>query len=270
MTEIFQRLADFIPAELIVAIAGLIDSIAGGGGLITVPLLSWIVGPGAPAIGTNKILGSVAAFIALIVYWQAGHLRANEDQGMNKKLIAAVLAGILVGTIAGALTAPKLPVCLFPWALLILSPLLLLLLLRRDGLIHQKIAQLPNHRKKTSKPAQLAFAVGLGCGFYDGVFGPGGGTLMLISMVWLLELPLMPSIALSKLSNTLSAGGSLLTYAALKQVHWGIGLWLALFIGAGALIGSKLANRHAEKILRPLLVLVVTLLWIRMLLEVAS
>jgi len=270
LTEIFQRLADFIPAELIVAIAGVIDSIAGGGGLITVPLLSWIVGPGAPAIGTNKILGSVAAFIALIVYWQAGHLRSTENQGMNKKLIVSVLGGILFGTIGGALTAPHLPLWLFPWALLILSPLLLLLLLRRDGLLQQKLSIKQNPAGTSSKPAKLAFAVGLGCGFYDGVFGPGGGTLMLISMVWLLDLPLMPSIALSKLSNSLSAGGSLLTYAALKQVHWGIGLWLALFIGAGSLIGSKLANRHAERILRPLLVLVVSVLWIRMLLEVAA
>lgn len=238
--------------ESLVLLAGFIDSIAGGGGLITVPTLSLIVGPGAHAIGTNKILGVTAAGIALFTYWRGGHLKIKNS--------LPTLLGILAGTVNGALLAPFVPRVGFQLALLIFSPLILVLLFRRDSLVAKVAAENtvpPPHRR------WLELACGFGCGFYDGVFGPGGGTLMMLSLLWILHLPLMEAIALSKLSNTLSAGGSLATYAATGYVHWSVGAWFALFIGAGALVGSRLASLKARVLVKPVLVLVVSLLWLR-------
>src|SRR5947209_5901322 len=92
-------------------LAGFIDSIAGGGGLVTLPTLILIVGPGAQAIGTNKIVGSVAALVALGVYARAGHLQWKRS--------AAFAFWIGVGSFCGSRVSPLIPPEFFKWLLLV-------------------------------------------------------------------------------------------------------------------------------------------------------
>ncbi len=246
--------------EFIIFLAGIIDSIAGGGGLITVPTLNLLLHEPALTIGTNKILGVTSASIALFIYYRGGHLKV-------RKCLPTFL-GIFIGTVFGALTAPYLPPDLFRWALLLFSPVIVFLLLRKEDLIPKSTAFAPEGREHQAENPDrhlyLQLICGLACGFYDGVFGPGGGTFMLLSLLWILKLPLMQAIAVSKLSNSLSAGGSLLTYSATGHVDYKVGLWFAIFIGIGSTLGATFASQNAQKVVKPLLLFVVGLLWLRM------
>src|SRR4051812_17697004 len=105
-------------------LAGFIDSIAGGGGLITLPALTLAVGAGPHAIGSNKIVGTTGALIALLVYLRAGHF------DWRKSLVFAAWVG--AGAYLGSRTAPFVPVTVFPWLLVATCPLILWIVWRKD------------------------------------------------------------------------------------------------------------------------------------------
>src|SRR5690348_2557644 len=111
-------------------IAGFIDAIAGGGGLITLPVLIWILNSGVEAVATNKIVGTSAALAALIVYWRGGHFVLGQS------IAFAVAVG--TGAIGGSLITPYIPDFLFRWFVLLLSPLILWIVSRRDIWIKER------------------------------------------------------------------------------------------------------------------------------------
>ncbi|MGK5087970.1 TSUP family transporter [Bdellovibrionota bacterium FG-2] len=231
-------------------LAGVIDSIAGGGGLITLPSLTLILGPGPHAIGTNKIVGTVAALVALLVYRRAGHF------DLKKSLFFAISVG--VGSFVGSRTAILLPLWVFRWFLLVSCPVVLWVVWRKDLWLAWQGSSV---FIKLSQP-KIA-AVGVLCGFYDGVWGPGGGTFMFLALVFVADLPLLTGLAAAKLANTLSASSALFGYALGGYVHWGTSVPMVLGISLGAFVGAKLAVRRASVIMRPILVVVVVLLLIR-------
>lgn len=253
-------------AYLLIFLAGFLDSIVGGGGLITIPTLSLFMGVGVHAIATNKILGTVAALVALVVYARKGHL--------NFKLALRFLPGVLIGTVLGSLTGPHLPAFTYKYILFFVSPLLLVVILKRERLIfelkknHQNSAELIEGiaQVPVAKKARL-LTLGFVCGFYDGVFGPGGGTFMFLSLAIIGGLPMLQSLAASKVANTASAGTSLVTYHFQKLVSWELGLIAAIFIGAGAYLGARAASQNIKKILAPLLITIFLLLLFRLLQE---
>jgi uncharacterized protein len=248
----------FLP-NLLVFIAGFIDSIAGGGGLITVPVLTFLVGPGAVAIGTNKILGLVSALTALIVYMRKGHLQLRGSMGF--------LVALGLGTFVGAKITMHLPIEAFKWFLLSVCPLILIIILRRDSFVSRSGSGVKatdplstSGETLVAKPLWVLALLGVGCGIYDGAFGPGGGTFMFLSLAGWGGFPLLAAIATSKLANTLSAGVSLASFAYDGAVIWTVGLKLAAFSIAGALIGSHFASARAKTVVRPVLVIVVCML----------
>jgi uncharacterized membrane protein YfcA len=230
---------------LVGLIAGAIDSIAGGGGLITLPVLTNYLEPGAHAIGSNKIVGFTGAFIAFLVYWR------HQKLPLKKGLIFLVMIG--VGSILGSLTTPHLPRVVFQYLLLAVCPVVLWVLWKKNTLIQE----LSHHQPHS---VGVLVATGIGVGFYDGFFGPGGGTFMLLGLLWAVRLPLFEALLLSKLANTISAGVSLVSYAGQGYVHWAAGATVASGMLVGGYYGAKFATKRAEKIVRPVLAIVVVLL----------
>lgn len=218
--------------------------------MITVPTFTLMLGPGPEAIGTNKIVAVVSTLTALIVYTRKGHLKIANS--------LPFLLFTLVGTVSGAQLAHYLPLEIFKWLLIIACPLILWVVIKRDS-IHVHV-DLPIHNRRI-----LLGVLGLLCGFYDGVFGPGGGTFMFLALTAVAGLPLLQALATSKLANVISAAGSLGTYALNGHVHWETGFKFAGVVLVGAVIGSSWATKKAQKIVKPILICVILLLLIRIL-----
>ncbi len=244
------------------AVAGFIDSIAGGGGLITLPVLTMIFGSGAHAIGTNKIVGTVGAAIALAVYAQKGQLKWREG--------LYFVFWIGVGSYFGSRLTPLLPMTIFRWLLVIICPIILWVVWNKDRWILFENRPMPlKNKKKFFSDLQPNFVLaGLLCGAYDGAFGPGGGTFMFLALLYVVKLPLFAALAVSKLANTCSASVALATYASGGFVHWKVGSLVALGMAGGAFAGSRLASKKASTVVRPMLVIAVTLLMTKLLWDI--
>lgn len=236
------------------SLAGFIDSIAGGGGLLTLPLLSIVLGPGADAIGTNKIVGTVGAATALYIY--------AKDRKVDWHLGLRFVLGIAAGSFLGSLLSPLIPVEWIRWFLIAACPILLLVVWSKDRWVEISKRELAFAQHRNTNRNVIISA--LICGIYDGAFGPGGGTFMFLALLFVAGLPLFSALALSKLANTVSAGTALVSFAAQGYVHWYIGFILSLGIFFGAQIGARLNLRKAAGIVRPMLAVAVLLLLIRL------
>lgn len=233
-------------------LTGLIDSVVGGGGLISLPSLSIAINPGVNAIATNKIVGSTGALIALLVYARKGHLRWRE--GIAFCLVCSI------GSMSGSLLAPLIPNYFFKYFIVLMCPVILYIVWNRERFL--------NTDENFQKPhSSLFFTWAFASGFYDGFFGPGGGTFMFLSLFLGTGYPLLPSIAISKLANTFSASTALITYAINGHVYWREGLIMASGMIVGSFIGASYASKNADRIIRPMLTLVVILLAVKLLLD---
>ncbi len=230
-------------------LTGLIDSVVGGGGLISLPTLSIIISPGANAIGTNKIVGVTGALIALIVYARKGHLKWRE--GISFCLFCAI------GSFVGSSCAPYVSREFFRYLMIIMCPVILSIVWNKKRFFKPRENFIRPHNS-------LFFLWAILSGFYDGFFGPGGGTFMFLALFLGTGFPLMTSIAISKLANTFSAGTALATYAINGYVHWKVGLIMAIGMAFGAFIGASYASKAAEKIVRPMLMFIVFMLMIKL------
>lgn len=230
-------------------LTGLIDSVVGGGGLISLPTLSIAIAPGAHAIGTNKIVGVTGALIALIVYARKGHLRWKD--GLAFCVVCAV------GSFIGSSLAPYASKEFFRYLMIFTCPVILYIVFNREKFFKENENFVKPH-------VGIFFISALLSGFYDGFFGPGGGTFMFLSLFLGTGYPMLTAIAISKLANTFSAGTALVTYAVNGYVHWKEGFIMAIGMAVGAYIGASYASKAAAKIVRPMLIFIVILLMIKL------
>ena len=209
-------------------LAGFVDSIAGGGGLLTVPALLLAGLDPAQAIATNKVQGSVAAASATYTFGRKGLIEWQKAWGFT--LVA------FLSSIAGALCVQFLPRSVLE----VLIPLLLIAIAFYFAL-SRKMKDEDAHARMTALAFGLTAPVAIG--FYDGIFGPGAGSFYMLAFVTLLGYGVVKATAHTKLVNLASNFGSLLLYSATGAVVWPIGLVMA----GASLLGSpdRLAARHA-------------------------
>ncbi len=237
----------FVP--LISILAGFIDAIAGGGGLITIPMWTLVMGAGAQVVATNKVGACASCVMALWVYQRHHPVPWREGVWF--------LVAISGGSFLGSQLTSFVPVHIFTWMLLALCPIVLLIVWSKEKLFSER-PQLP------SAPGKFLTA-GLLVGIYDGFFGPGGGTFMLLALLWFTHLPLMSALALSKLANALSAGVSLSGFAMQGLVDWRWGAVGGISIVVGSFAGARLARLKTITVVRPALTVVVILLMLKIL-----
>ena len=230
-------------------LTGLIDSVVGGGGLISVPTLSIALTPGPHAIGTNKIVGVVSASIALFVYSRKGYMKWKE--GLSFCVVC------MLGSFLGSSIAPFVSKDFFRYLMIIMCPIILWIVYNKEKFFKE--------RENFIKPHPgFFFLSALLSGFYDGIFGPGGGTFMFLGLFLGTGYPILTAIAISKLANTLSAGTALVTYTVNGFIHWKEGALMAIGVAVGAYIGATYASKAAAKIIRPSLIFIVILLMIKL------
>lgn len=247
------------PALLTLAgvVAGFVDSIAGGGGLITLPSLTLALGAGVDAIGTNKICGVAAAAVALAVYVRRGHM------DWRNSTVFAIAVGL--GGFFGSRLAPLLPPWMFPWLLALTCPVILYIVWKRDLWVAREATHGEEGTARAGRLLDPAVVLtGLAAGIYDGAWGPGSGTFMFLALLFVARLPLLPSLAAAKLANLASGATSLVSYAMSGHVHYRAGSFVALGTLAGGWAGAHLATTRAARIVRPVLVIVVVLLLVKL------
>lgn len=238
--------SDYLSYAGVGLLAGFLDSIAGGGGLITLPFLTLLLGDPVSAVGTNKIVGFLGALTAYLIYRKKENSHEDYREGFLFSLIVAV------GSFSGSLLTPYFPKKLFVYLILFSAPLILYVIFKKDFFVNQLLHTKPKKR--------LFILAALVCGIYDGSFGPGGGTFMLLALIAVVRMPVLNALALSKLANTFSAGTALCSFYARGYVHVKEGLLLGSAMIIGAALGANSAKKWNIKIIRPMLLVAVALL----------
>ncbi|OCX65770.1 hypothetical protein BFP70_06390 [Thioclava sp. SK-1] len=219
--------------------AGFVDAIAGGGGLITVPILMLAGASPLEALSTNKVQAVFGAATSAYSYTKSGMVEFRKQIG------PALLAG--VAGLAGALLVSVIPTEGLRWVLPVVLIAIAAFFAFRRGLND-------DDRVQRISPAMFtAFVVPL-VGFYDGLLGPGAGSFYMIGFVTLGGYGVLKATAHTKLLNFASNFGGLIAFAAVGAPWWVLGLAMGMAQIAGARLGSKLAMRIGSRLIKPLLV----------------
>ena len=240
---------EWIFVSLASALAGFVDAIVGGGGLILVPAMFAAFPQAAPAtlFGTNK---SAAVWGTAMSTWQYSR-RLSITWATITPGIAAAAIGAFSGAWAVTLVNPDFLRKLLP---LILLCVLLYTLAKKDlGREHQ-----PRH----SVPATQALTatIGLVIGFYDGFFGPGTGSFFVFLLVRVLGYDFLHASINAKLMNVTTNLAAILLFALKGHVWWHFALPLALANVLGSMLSTWMALRHGAGFVRVIFIVVVGLL----------
>lgn len=233
-------------------LAGFIDAIAGGGGLVTVPAL--LIGGVDPltALGTNKLQSLFGSGSASVAYAAKGHV------DLRRLLPTAALA--CLGSLGGALLALVLSTA-------ILQRLLPFLLIAVAVYFAVKPGLSDREAERRLSPALFAAVPVPLIGAYDGLFGPGAGSFYMLAFVTLAGFGVLKATAHTKLLNFASNAGAFAVFALSGRIAWGLGLAMGLAQFFGARVGALFAMRFGAALIRPLLVVVCLALAAKLLLS---
>ncbi|MBI5260171.1 MAG: TSUP family transporter [Burkholderiales bacterium] len=240
---------ELVLVTLASALAGFVDAVVGGGGLVLVPALfsAFPSAPPATLFGTNKAAAVWGTGWACAQYFRRVQLSVRS-------LLPAV-ACALAGSWAGAGWVSRVDAADLRRALpLLLIGLLVYTLARKDlGRHHAP-------RWQGARQAAVAGVIGAVVGVYDGFFGPGTGSFFVFLFVRVLGYDFLHASAAAKLLNTATNAAALLRFGLAGQVWWPLGLALAVANVAGSLLGTRLALRHGAGFVRVMFVGVVSAL----------
>jgi uncharacterized membrane protein YfcA len=222
-------------------LAGFVDSIAGGGGLITVPAMLIAGIPPLQTLGTNKVQAVFGSASATVAYARKGHVKLREQLPMALMAVAGGALGAALATIVpGDVLRAIMPVLLVAIALYFaLKP---------------NLNDVDKHRRMS--PFVFGATLVPAIGFYDGVFGPGTGSFFMLSFVSLAGFGMLKATAHTKMLNFGSNIGALVVFVSFGATLWKIGLIMGVCQFLGAQLGSRLAMRTGARLIKPLLVLV--------------
>ncbi|AXW88497.1 hypothetical protein AU509_00625 [Lonsdalea britannica] len=229
--------------------AGFIDSIAGGGGLLTVPaLLAAGLSP-AQALATNKLQGVGGSFSASLYFIRRGAVDLREQKlAVVCTFLGAISGAWLIQQIHADFLRQLLPVLVIGIGLYFL--------------LMPKISD--EDRQRRLSPVPFALVGGACVGFYDGFFGPGAGSFYALSYLTLRGFNLAKSTAHAKVLNFTSNFGGLLFFILSGKVMWIIGGVMLLGQIIGARLGAKMVLTKGQKLIRPMLVMVSALMSIKL------
>lgn len=222
-------------------LAAFIDSIAGGGGLLTVPALLTLGLSPSQALATNKLQSIGGSFSASLYFVRRKAVNLRE-QRLN-------IAMAFIGSVSGAVMIQHVQ----PGLLRQVLPLLMISI-GLYFLLMPKMGEEDRHRRLHGLPFAL---VAGGCvGFYDGFFGPGAGSFYALAFVTLCGYNLAKSTAHAKVLNFTSNLGGLLFFMFGGKVIWGTGLVMLLGAICGARLGARMVLSRGQTLIRPMVVIV--------------
>lgn len=230
-------------------VAGMVDAIAGGGGLIALPALLATGMPPIQALATNKLQGSFGTFSSSLYFIKNGLISLKKTRFM----IACTFIGSASGTLMVQRISTDSLASVIP---LLLIGIALYFLLSPSISDKERSAHISN--------GLFSLSIGFGIGFYDGFFGPGAGSFFAIGFVGLLGYGLTKATAHTKILNLTSNIASLGFFALSGSVIWSIGLTMGVGQLIGARIGARLVVRRGVTLIRPMIVIVSILISIKL------
>ncbi|MEM5504033.1 TSUP family transporter [Shewanella frigidimarina] len=226
-------------------LAGFIDAIVGGGGLLSIPALLTVGIPPHLALGTNKLAACFGSLTSSYTFYKQ-HL-------FNPALWKACFFATLVGSIAGC----GLVFLIDPLWLDKILPLLIISIaiytLFSPKAMGDKNTIVPKYRSPKYKQISQGFILG----GYDGFAGPGIGAFWTVSSISLHKLPLLHSCGLARVMTAVSNITALIIFASMGQVQWILGLWMGICMMAGSFIGARSAIRFGIPFIKPIFIIMV-------------
>lgn len=233
----------------VAVLAGFIDTLAGGGGLITIPALLAAGLPPTQALATNKLQSVGGSFSASLYFVRRGTVKlAGQKRNIVMTLLGSAAGAVLIQHVRADLLRQLLP-------LLVIAIGLYFLLMPRLGAEDRK-------RRLSGWPFAL---VGGGCvGFYDGFFGPGAGSFYALAFVMLCGFNLATATAHAKVLNFTSNFGGLMLFVLSGKVIWAVGLVMLAGQILGARLGARMVLTKGQQLIRPMIVAVSLLMSIKL------
>ena len=232
--------------------AGFIDSIAGGGGLIQLPAL--LIGlpksNTAEVLGTNKLSSIFGTSTAAALY--------RKQIKPDPKVLLAMGLPALLGSAGGAMLASKIPTSsMRPMVLVLLIVVAVYTWFKPDLGKFENLRHLPKRR------IQIAALAGVIIGFYDGIFGPGTGSFLMLILVASLGYAFITASAIAKVVNVATNVGAIMVFGINGAVIWQIGIIMGVANISGAIIGARLAIKGGSTLVRKVFLLVTVALIVK-------
>lgn len=233
-------------------LAGFIDSVAGGGGLITLPALIAVNLPPHLALGTNKFQSMFGTSFALINF--------QRKAKVIWKIAAVGIPFALIGSVAGAKLALVMPASALAKIIVVLIPPLAVFVflsgkMTGGGVRHHGVGHSPPSWFLTSSACLII-------GTYDGFLGPGTGTFLILALVFFSNISLLHASATAKTFNLASNVGAFVTFLVSGYVYLPYAMAMAGFNILGNIIGSHFAMKHGRKFIQKILFVSLSLLFI--------
>lgn len=237
----------------LIFLGGFVDSVAGGGGLITLPAYLMAGLPVHVAAGTNKVVNGSGSTIASVKYFRSGKIR------LRPALWAA--AGALAGASFGARIAMHLSDRVLQGLMLVALPVVAVFLV-----VKKDFGQEPEERDHSRRYVVLvSLAIGLAVGCYDGIVGPGTGTLLIMAFTALLHMDMVTASGCAKVGNVASNVAASVAFILGGQVMWSIVIPAAACSILGNYCGARYAIRGGGQRIRIMIFVVLGMMFVKML-----
>ena len=232
--------------------AGFVDSIAGGGGLIQLPAL--LIGlpksETVTVLGTNKLASIFGTTAAAALY--------RRQIRPDPKILIAMALPAFIGSAVGASLASQIPTKTMRPVILILLIVVVIYTWLKPELGKNELL-----RHHSTRRIQIAALAGAIIGFYDGIFGPGTGSFLMLVLVASLGYAFITASAIAKVVNVSTNLGAIIIFGIHGAIIWQIGLALGAANVIGAFVGSHLAIRGGSTLVRKVFLIVTIALIIK-------
>ena len=242
----------------LVGLAGFVDSIAGGGGLISLPAYLISDLPTHTCIATNKLSSSMGPAVSTYKYAKSGYI--------DWRLAVFCVISALLGSSIGAKIALLISDQVFRILMLIILPLTAAYVMKKKDIFADDGSKELSFAKSAAFATVIAFSIGM----YDGFYGPGTGTFLILLLTRFAHMEIHKANGITKVINLSSNIGSLTVYLFSGQVLLPLGLAAAVFSIAGNYFGSRCFTKKGAAIARPVILIVLLVFFARTVLEMAG
>lgn len=234
-------------------IAAAIDSIAGGGGIISLPA---IIATGVPphlALGTNKFASTCASFTST--------LKFAKSKKIHFSLVKYQIPCTVLGASLGVFTALRVDESFLNWFIVVM-----IIAVALYTIVKKDFGQTGNFTGLSRKKITYGMLFAFGLGFYDGFFGPGTGSFLIFLFISIFGFDFTVAAGNGKILNFVSNVVSLILFALSGKIIYLVGIPMAISMIFGAYVGTHIAIKNGAKVIKPIfitiaLALVVKLIW---------